>query len=115
MISKSSRRRKRLSQNNSEGLLAFQYRVYCAVKKIPAGHVATYEQIARAAGTPRAARAVGNALNKNIFSDVPCHRVVRGDRTVGGYALGTVRKIKILMSEGMDVKNGRIEAPNFQS
>ena len=92
---------------------AFQYRVYRAVKKIPAGRVATYEQIARATGTPRAARAVGNALNKNVFSDVPCHRVVKSDGAVGGYAWGTVKKIRVLMSEGVDIHSNRINLNKY--
>ena len=88
--------------------------MYSAVKNIPKGRVATYGEIARAAGVPGAARAVGNALNKNIFADVPCHRVVRSDGTIGGYAWGTAEKIKVLMSEGVDINNGYIDFTNFQ-
>ena len=88
--------------------------MYCAVKDIPKGRVATYAEIARATGVPRAARAVGNALNKNIFADVPCHRVVRSDGTIGEYAAGTAEKIKVLMSEGVDVNNGYVDLTNFQ-
>ena len=73
----------------------------------------TYAQIARAAGAPRAARAAGNALNKNIFADVPCHRVVRGNGTVGGYAGGSARKINMLVNEGIEIKKGRIELADF--
>ena len=50
-------------------------RVYAAVREIPRGRVATYGQIARRIGSPRAARAVGYALG-SVPSDVPCHRVV---------------------------------------
>lgn len=86
----------------------FQRRVYEGVVKIPKGRVVTYGQLARMLGKPTCARAVGNALNKNIFSDVPCHRVVRADGLVGGYAWGTPEKIKILRLEGVHIKNGRV-------
>lgn len=73
--------------------------------------MATYGQIARTLGKPRAARAVGNALNKNIFSDVPCHRVVRADGSVGGYVWGTGEKINALRREGIYIENGRVNLP----
>ena len=91
----------------------FQYRVYAEVKKIPKGCVATYEEIARRAGVVRGARAVGNALNNNIFSDVPCHRVVRGDGAVGGYAGGSARKINMLIREGVVIENGRVKLDKY--
>ncbi|MEK9194909.1 MAG: MGMT family protein [Patescibacteria group bacterium] len=105
---KFSRRPKRFSQNNSEGLTAFEYCVYEEVKKIPKGRVATYGQIARMSGKPRAMRAVGNVLNKNIFFDVPCHRVVRADGAVGGYAWGSEKKINVLRAEGVCIENSRV-------
>lgn len=90
-------------------MTAFERRVYEEVKKIPKGRVATYGQIARMLGRPRGGRAVGNVLNKNIFSDVPCHRVVRADGLIGGYAWGTPKKIDILRREGICVKNSRVD------
>lgn len=83
----------------------FQVKVYAAVRKIPRGKVATYTYIARVIGKPRAARAVGNALNKNSFSPkVPCHRVVRSDFKVGGFARGSKAKITLLKKEGVLVE-----------
>lgn len=64
---------------------AFQGRVYSLLRRIPRGKVSTYGALARAlrCGAPRA---VGQALRANPFAPrVPCHRVVRGDRTLGGY------------------------------
>ena len=78
----------------------FQEKVYNAVKKIPKGRVLTYKEVARLIGSSKAYRAVGNALNKNPFASVPCHRVVRSDGEVGGYARGTKVKIKLLKREG---------------
>ncbi|MFH0891117.1 MAG: MGMT family protein [Candidatus Liptonbacteria bacterium] len=84
----------------------FCLRVYRATRKIPRGKVATYAQIARAIGHPRACRAVGNILNKNKNTkNIPCHRVVRSDGTPGGYAFGFRRKIEILKREGVKIRN----------
>jgi methylated-DNA-[protein]-cysteine S-methyltransferase len=67
----------------------FQRRVWDAARAIPWGQVASYADVAERAGTPRAMRAVGNALGANpVPIVVPCHRVVRSDGTAGGYAGG---------------------------
>jgi methylated-DNA-[protein]-cysteine S-methyltransferase len=79
----------------------FTQKVYAIVAKIPQGSVMTYQEVARRAGNPRAYRAVGNIMNHNPDTrKVPCHRVVRSDGTVGGYARGTPKKIAILRREG---------------
>lgn len=87
----------------------FRKKVYAATKQIPKGKVATYGDIARAIGSFRAARAVGNALNKNPHKNVPCHRVVRFDGSIGGYAGGTSLKIKILSREGVSATGGKTD------
>lgn len=69
-----------------EGLPQFDRAVYRAVRAVPRGLTATYKEIAVAAGSPRAARAVGNALARNpIPLFVPCHRV-RGANGAGGWS-----------------------------
>jgi AraC family transcriptional regulator of adaptative response/methylated-DNA-[protein]-cysteine methyltransferase len=79
---------------------AFQARVYEALRKIPYGTVRTYAEIADSIGDPRAARAVGNACGANPTALlVPCHRVVRGDGSVGGYRWGVDRKKALLGME----------------
>ncbi|MEK7659117.1 MAG: MGMT family protein [Patescibacteria group bacterium] len=78
----------------------FQKMVYNVVRKIPKGKVLTYKEVARLAGRSQAYRAVGNALNRNPFDDVPCHRVIRGDGKIGGYAHGAKAKAKLLKKEG---------------
>lgn len=90
----------------------FEGKVYGAVKKIPRGKVATYTRIARSIKQPRAARAVGNALNKNPFREVPCHRVVRSDGGVGGFARGTKIKINLLREEGVKIVNQKVDSRN---
>jgi len=77
----------------------FEKRVYEACRRIPRGSISTYSEIARAIGSPRASRAVGNALNRNPFRSVPCHRVIRSDGSIGGFARGTKKKIQVLMKE----------------
>jgi len=80
----------------------FQEKVYAIVATIPKGSVMTYKEVAQALGKPKAYRAVGNALNKNPYApEVPCHRVIKSDRTIGGFARGTKKKIAILKKEGV--------------
>jgi O-6-methylguanine DNA methyltransferase len=80
---------------------SFTERVYDVVRKIPKGKTLTYGQVAAAIGQPGAARAVGNALNKNRDTkNIPCHRVIRSDGSTGGYAFGAKKKIAILKKEG---------------
>ena len=82
-------------------LTIFERKVYAAVRRIPKGQTRTYAWVARQIGKPRAARAVGNALNRNPYAPrVPCHRVVRSDGSLGGYAKGPVRKRTLLRKEG---------------
>ncbi len=79
------------------------------IKRIPKGRVSTYSDIAKALGNPKASRVVGNALNKNPHPIiVPCHRVVRSDGTIGGYAFGQKEKIGLLESEGIRIINGKV-------
>lgn len=55
---------------------SFRHRVFCVVREIPKGYVATYGQVAFLAGKPRGARAVGWALRSCPFPEIPCHRVI---------------------------------------
>ena len=77
----------------------FQQKVYGAVKRIPQGKVLTYKQVAEKIGKPNSFRAVGNALNKNYDSKIPCHRVIRSDGKLGEYNRGISEKIKLLKKE----------------
>jgi AraC family transcriptional regulator of adaptative response/methylated-DNA-[protein]-cysteine methyltransferase len=78
----------------------FQRRVWDALRRIPHGETRTYQDIARAIGAPRAVRAVGSACGANpVALAVPCHRAVRTDGGLGGYAWGLQRKRKLLALE----------------
>lgn len=78
----------------------FSKKVFRVVSSIPKGSVLTYAEVARRAGSPNAARAVGNILNKNYAASIPCHRVIRSDGTAGGYNRGSSLKVKRLKAEG---------------
>jgi methylated-DNA-[protein]-cysteine S-methyltransferase len=88
---------------------SFENRCYELLKLVPEGKVTTYSEIAKALDT-KAWRAVGSAMarNKNLFV-IPCHRVVRKDGTIGEYALGSDKKAKFLIKEGVEVSNGKIK------
>ena len=87
----------------------FYEQCYALLKLIPKGKVTTYKELARALGTT-AWRAVGSAMAKNTrLLAIPCHRVVRSDGSVGQYALGSARKSRILMKEGVVVSNGKVK------
>lgn len=90
----------------------FRKRVYQVVSKIPKGRIMTYKEVAEAAGFPKAWRAVGNVLNKNRSSKVPCHRVIRSDGKVGGYRGGIKKKIMRLKKEGINIKKSKIWRKN---
>ena len=79
---------------------AFQRRVWEELSRIPYGESRTYGDVARAIGNPRAVRAVGHACATNpVALLIPCHRVVREDKSLGGYRWGLQRKKKLLERE----------------
>lgn len=93
----------------------FQQRVYAACRRIPRGRVSTYRWLGEAVGC-KSARAIGQALKRNPFApEVPCHRVVRSDRSLGGFSGQTSggevrRKREMLRAEGVRFgPNDRVE------
>lgn len=79
----------------------FSDKVRDVVRRIPAGKTMTYAEVARKAGNPKAARAVGTVMRSNYDEAIPCHRVVRSDGSLGEYNRGgTLRKRAILKLEG---------------
>lgn len=90
----------------------FCKKIYDAVSRIPKGRVASYGQIAAAAGSPRAARAVGNALHSNpFFGEVPCHRVVHKNGALApAFAFGGIKaQENMLAAEGVEVADGIVD------
>jgi len=83
----------------------FQQRVWRALRAIPFGVVRTYGDVARDIGQPGAMRAVGQANGRNPLPIVvPCHRVIAGDGTIGGYSGGLNVKHRLLALEGIELK-----------
>ena len=78
----------------------FQQRVWSTLRQIPRGETRTYKDIANAIGAPKAVRAVGSACGANpVALVIPCHRALRTDGGLGGYAWGVERKAKLLKIE----------------
>jgi len=86
----------------------FELRVLRAVRRIPPGCVATYGDVAAAAGVPRAARAVGNIMKGCRDRGVPCHRVVAAAGRLGGYGGSEALKRSLLAAEGIVVRGARV-------
>ena len=84
----------------------FQLKVWNFLKKIPKGTVKTYSEVAKAIRKPLAVRAVANAIAKNPYPiQIPCHRVIRSDGSLGGYSGegGVKKKKNLLKKEGITV------------
>ncbi len=88
---------------------SFQQKVWSALHAIPYGETRTYKQIATQIGSPKAARAVGMANNKNpLLIIIPCHRVIATNGKLSGYAAGVALKEKLLTLEKMYQSNSHV-------
>lgn len=85
----------------------FDSRVYALARKVPRGKVTTYSEIDRALQT-NAYRRVGQALSRNRDPKTPCHRVVKSDRSLGGYSCGAAEKQRLLRKEGVKIIRGKV-------
>ena len=86
----------------------FNIRCYQKLELIPKGMVSTYGALAKSLNS-KAYRAVGNAMAKNPNPiTVPCHRIIKSDGSLGGYALGVSKKIQLLKNEGIKIKNNKV-------
>lgn len=84
----------------SKKLSSFTEAVQRVVKSIPAGQTQSYKEVAGLAGNAKAARAVANIMAANFDPEIPCHRVIRSDGSLGGYNRGgETAKRAILNSE----------------
>ena len=93
-------------------MITFGDRVLAVVRRIPAGRVATYGDVAALAGRPGAARAVGNIMSGCNRPDVPCHRVIAAGGRLGGYGGYEVLKRSRLLAEGVPVSGSRVRELN---
>ena len=84
-------------------------KVYRKLLQVPNGKVTTYSELANAVGLKNGQRAIGMIMKKNPYPViVPCHRVVKSDGKIGGYAYGERVKSRMLTNEGIKIKDGKI-------
>jgi methylated-DNA-[protein]-cysteine S-methyltransferase len=98
------------------GTGSFEQKVYDAARCIPWGQTASYGELARRAGSPDAARAVGTALSRNpVPIIVPCHRILAKGHRIGGFTApgGIFTKERLLALEGVRVEAGTPLLPGF--
>ena len=98
-------------------MTAFALTVYEIIRLIPEGYVVSYGQLARLAGAPGAARAVGNILHNNPWpDDVPCYKVVHADGALApAFAFGGInRQRELLIKEGIQVVNNKVDMRIYQ-
>lgn len=100
-------------------LTHFEQRVYDQVSRVPKGYVTTYAILAQSLDC-QSAQAIGQALKRNPFApDVPCHRVIRTNLTIGGYAGETggeklATKLDLLRQEGVEFDSiGKLKTPTL--
>ena len=93
--------------------MKLEEKIYQKLLQVPSGYVTTYGELAKAINLKHGQRAVGQIMKHNPFPViVPCHRVVKSDGSVGGYAYGKERKKHMLSKEGLKISNDKIS--NFK-
>ena len=84
-------------------------KVYKKLLEVPPGMVTTYRELARTVGLKNGQRVIGRIMNKNTYPVIiPCHRVIKSNGKIGGYAWGEKIKTNMLSKEGIKIKNGKI-------
>ena len=83
--------------------------MYKKLSQVPPGKVTTYSELAKAVGLKNGQRIIGQIMKKNPYPVIiPCHRVVKADGQIGGYAYGSTVKANMLKKEGIKINNGKI-------
>ena len=89
--------------------MSLEKKIYKKLLQVPKGKITTYGELAKAVGMTNGQRAVGRIMNKNPYPVIiPCHRVIKSDGSVGGYAYGEKIKSNMLKKEGLEIKNGKV-------
>ena len=84
-------------------------KIYQKLLQVPSGYVTTYGELAKAINLKNGQRVIGQIMKKNPFPViVPCHRVVKSDGTIGGYAYGVDIKKNMLTKEGLKINSNKI-------
>ena len=94
--------------------MRIEERIYKKLLQVPYGKITTYGELSRSVGLKNGQRIVGQIMKKNPFPVIiPCHRVVKSNGDIGGYAFGVNIKKNMLSKEGICIKNNKIE--NFEN
>jgi len=94
--------------------LKIDKKIYKKLLQVPLGKITTYGELSRAIGLKNGQRVIGRVMKNNPFPViVPCHRVVKSNREIGGYAFGVDIKRNMLTKEGICIKKNKIE--NFEN
>ena len=93
--------------------MIIEKKIYKKLLQVPSGKITTYGELSQAIGLKNGQRVIGRVMKNNPFPVIiPCHRVVKSNREIGGYAFGVDIKRSMLTKEGICIKNNRIE--NFE-
>ena len=85
-------------------------KIYRKLLQVPSGKITTYKELARSVGLENGQRVIGQIMKKNPFPVIiPCHRVVKSNGEIGGYAYGISIKKSMLVKEGISIKNNKIK------
>ena len=95
-------------RRRTPAITPFARRVFILVSRIPPGRVISYGALARKAGKPRAARAVGNLMRSAPQPGLPYHRVIAAGGRIGGYGGSEQLKVSLLAAEGLLIRGKRI-------
>ena len=89
--------------------MTLSIKVYRKLLQVPKGRVTTYGELAKAVGLKNGQRVIGLIMKNNPFPVIlPCHRVVKSDGKIGGYAYGEMVKSRMLSNEGIKIIDGKI-------
>ncbi|MBS3926134.1 MAG: MGMT family protein [Nitrosarchaeum sp.] len=89
--------------------MSIDKKIYKKLLEVPKGKITTYGELAKAVGLKNGQRVVGKIMNKNPYPVIiPCHRVIKSDGKIGGYAYGEEIKSNMLSKEGIKIQNGKI-------
>ena len=93
--------------------MIIEKKIYRKILQVPSGKITTYKELARSVGLQNGQRVIGQIMKKNPFPVIiPCHRVVKSNGEIGGYAYGISIKKNMLVKEGISISNNKIK--NFQ-
>ena len=93
--------------------MIIEKKIYRKLLQVPSGKITTYKELARSVGLQNGQRIIGQIMKKNPFPVIiPCHRVVKSNGEIGGYAYGISIKKNMLVKEGISISNNKIK--NFQ-